>query len=45
MNFIEKVRDRAPLIHNITNQVVMNITANGLYALGASPIMGTKKMK
>lgn len=43
MNFIEKVRDRAPLIHNITNQVVMNITANGLYALGASPIMAHEK--
>ncbi|GEN57474.1 hydroxyethylthiazole kinase [Halolactibacillus alkaliphilus] len=43
MEFIEKVRERAPLIHNITNQVVMNITANGLYALGASPIMAHEK--
>jgi len=31
-------RDR-PLIHNITNYVVMNFTANILLALGASPVM------
>ena len=31
-------RDR-PLVHNITNYVVMNSTANGLLALGASPVM------
>ncbi|WP_181705257.1 hydroxyethylthiazole kinase [Chthonobacter rhizosphaerae] len=36
---IEAVRDRAPLVHNITNYVVMNNTANGLLALGASPAM------
>jgi len=31
-------RDR-PLVHNITNYVVMNFTANVLLALGASPVM------
>jgi hydroxyethylthiazole kinase len=36
---IENIRSRAPLIHNITNYVVMNSTANALLALGASPIM------
>lgn len=36
---IDLVRKQQPLIHNITNQVVMNYTANGLYALGASPVM------
>ncbi|MCM3569551.1 hydroxyethylthiazole kinase [Neobacillus mesonae] len=28
-----------PLVHNITNTVVTNFTANGLLALGASPVM------
>ena len=33
------VREKAPLIHNITNFVVMNYTANALLAMGASPVM------
>ncbi len=33
------LREKAPLIHNITNFVVMNNTANALLALGASPVM------
>jgi hydroxyethylthiazole kinase len=33
------VREKKPLIHNITNFVVMNYTANALLALGASPVM------
>jgi len=33
------VRRNAPLIHNITNFVVMNVTANALLAIGASPVM------
>lgn len=36
---IKKVRDVNPLIHNITNIVVANFSANGLLALGASPVM------
>jgi hydroxyethylthiazole kinase len=36
---IEKIREKAPLIHNITNYVVMNTTANALLAIGASPVM------
>ena len=36
---IEKIRQDAPLVHNITNYVVMNTTANALLALGASPVM------
>jgi hydroxyethylthiazole kinase len=36
---VAAVRDRAPLIHNITNLVVMNNTANALLALGAAPAM------
>ncbi|MBO1513726.1 hydroxyethylthiazole kinase [Metabacillus bambusae] len=36
---LEKVRQQNPLVHNITNVVVTNFTANGLLALGASPVM------
>lgn len=36
---IESIRQTAPLVHNITNYVVMNTTANALLALGASPVM------
>ncbi len=36
---IERIREQAPLVHNITNYVVMNTTANALLALGASPVM------
>lgn len=39
----EKVRQQNPLVHNITNVVVTNFTANGLYALGASPVMAYAK--
>ncbi|HNW94399.1 MAG TPA: hydroxyethylthiazole kinase, partial [bacterium] len=33
------VRERSPLVHNITNFVVMNSSANILLAAGASPVM------
>lgn len=33
------VRKKSPLVHNITNFVVMNNTANGLLSIGASPVM------
>jgi len=33
------VKEKKPLIHNITNFVVMNTTANALLAMGASPVM------
>jgi hydroxyethylthiazole kinase len=36
---LRAVRERAPLVHNVTNFVVMQQTANALLALGASPIM------
>lgn len=36
---LEKIRSNSPLVHNITNYVVMNNTANALLALGASPVM------
>ncbi|NBD25242.1 hydroxyethylthiazole kinase [Paenibacillus glycinis] len=39
MSYLDLVRSRNPLVHNITNWVVTNFTANGLLALGASPIM------
>lgn len=36
---LNAVRSKSPLVHNITNYVVMNNTANGLLAIGASPVM------
>lgn len=36
---VEKIRTNGPLVHNITNYVVMNSTANALLAIGASPVM------
>ncbi len=36
---VEAIRQRRPVVHNITNFVVMNTTANALLALGASPVM------
>jgi hydroxyethylthiazole kinase len=33
------VREQKSLVHNITNYVVMNYTANALLAMGASPVM------
>ena len=36
---LRRVRERRPLVHNITNFVVMNYTANALLACGASPVM------
>jgi hydroxyethylthiazole kinase len=36
---LAEVRSKQPLVHNITNFVVMNFTANALLALDASPVM------
>ena len=36
---LSAIRNSAPLIHNMTNIVVANLTANALLALGASPAM------
>jgi hydroxyethylthiazole kinase len=36
---LRRVREKRPLVHNITNYVVMNFTANALLACGASPVM------
>ncbi|MDI6741745.1 MAG: hydroxyethylthiazole kinase [Smithella sp.] len=36
---LEAVRRASPVVHNITNYVVMNNTANALLAVGASPVM------
>ena len=33
------VREKSPLVHNITNYVAMNFSANALLAAGASPVM------
>jgi hydroxyethylthiazole kinase len=36
---LQSVRQKSPLVHNITNYVVMNNTANALLSVGASPVM------
>lgn len=36
---VERIRARGPLVHNITNLVAINYSANLLIAAGASPIM------
>ena len=36
---LKELREKSPLVHNITNYVVMNNTANALLAVGASPVM------
>ncbi len=38
-HILARVRQSRPLVHNITNHVVMNLTANALLACGASPVM------
>jgi hydroxyethylthiazole kinase len=40
---LQAVRQQAPLVHNITNFVVMNYSANALLAVGASPVMAHAK--
>ena len=39
LDFDARVRKSAPLVHHITNYVVMNLTANVTLALGAQPVM------
>jgi len=36
---IQAIRQKSPVVHNITNYVVMNNSANALLAIGASPVM------
>ena len=36
---LQKIHLQKPLVHCITNYVVANFTANGLLAIGASPVM------
>lgn len=38
-NDVIRVREKTPLVHNITNLVVMSYNANVLLALGAAPVM------
>ena len=36
---LQKIRESGPVVHNITNYVAMNNSANALLAIGASPVM------
>lgn len=39
IDLLQQLRQQNPLVHNITNIVVANYVANGLLAVGGSPIM------
>ena len=39
IELLDRLRNTVPLVHNITNFVVMNASANILLALGAAPVM------
>lgn len=41
--YIENVREKSPIVHNITNCVTVNDCANIVLACGASPIMADDK--
>jgi len=36
---VREIRRKSPVVHNITNYVVMNNSANALLSIGASPVM------
>ena len=38
-SYLDNVREKAPLVHNITNYVTVNDVANAILAAGGSPIM------
>ena len=40
---LKKIRKKKPLVHHITNQVVMNDSANITIGIGASPVMAHSK--
>lgn len=42
---LRQVREKAPLVHNITNYVTVNDVANVILASGASPIMADDEME
>ena len=42
---LKQVREKAPLVHNITNYVTVNDVANIILASGASPIMADDEME
>lgn len=44
-SIICQVRDKRPLIHCISNIVTVNLCANGLLAMGASPVMAHHPME
>ncbi|MBO8171932.1 MAG: hydroxyethylthiazole kinase [Bacillaceae bacterium] len=37
--YLQQLREKKPLVHHITNQVTMEFLANGVLAIGGSPIM------
>ena len=42
-DMLERLREKRPLLHHITNFVVMNDTANATLHIGALPVMAHAK--
>lgn len=42
---LKAIKEKKPLVYNITNYVVTNISANALLSIGASPIMSFAKQE
>lgn len=40
-----RIRSSVPVVHNITNYVAMNFSANSLLAVGASPLMSSEALE
>lgn len=45
MDYLQKIKEKAPLIHCITNTVTVNDCANALLAIGARPVMAEHPME
>ncbi|ORX54117.1 TMP-TENI-domain-containing protein [Hesseltinella vesiculosa] len=42
---VQRIRDQTPMVHHITNNVVINDNANATLAVGASPIMSQNRVE
>ncbi|STZ76139.1 hydroxyethylthiazole kinase [Bergeriella denitrificans] len=43
--YLDKIRSQNPLVHTITNTVAAHFSANGLLAVGASPLMSAEPVE
>ncbi|KAG0171589.1 hypothetical protein DFQ30_000755 [Apophysomyces sp. BC1015] len=45
INAAKNIKEKSPMVHHITNYVVINDNANATLAVGASPIMSTNRVE